>query len=88
MTLEKPRSGESFATDVALVVETVSQDVHGEGRHADVHLPAHQALLGCARAQTQVGLLVSEHHLLNINTKQPIISVFGCLPRQMMNHTF
>ena len=62
MTLEKPRSGESFATDVALVVETVSQDVHGEGRHADVHLPAHQALLGGARAQAQVGLLVSEYH--------------------------
>ena len=60
VTLEKPGPGESLPTDVTLVVETVSQDVHGEGRHAHVHLPAHQALLGRARAQTQVGLLVSK----------------------------
>ena len=60
MTLQKPRSGERLPTDVALVVETVGQDVHGEGGHADVHLTAHQALLGGARAQAQVRLLVSE----------------------------
>ena len=70
MTLQKPRPGESLPADVALVVEAVSQDVHGEGGHADVHLPAHQALLGRARAQTQVGLLVSEHKIVNIKYQQ------------------
>ena len=42
------------------MVEVVSQDVHGEGRHAHVHLPAHAALLGRAGAETEVGLLVSD----------------------------
>ena len=63
VTLQQPGSGEGLPTDVALVVEVVGEDVHGEGGHADVHLPAHPALLGRAGAQAQVGLLVPDHCL-------------------------
>ena len=59
VALQQPGPREGFPTDVALVVEVVGEDVHGEGRHAHVHLPAHPALLGRAGAQAQVGLLVS-----------------------------
>ena len=45
--------------DVALVVEAVGEDVHGEGGHADVHLAAHAALLGGVVVEAEVGLLVS-----------------------------
>ena len=33
LTLEQPGSGESLATHVALVIEVVREDVHGEGGH-------------------------------------------------------
>ena len=86
MTLQKPRPGESLPADVALVVETVSQDVHGEGGHADVHLPAHQALLGCARAQTQVGLLVSEHQIVNIKYQYFFLILYSSSSRHYLPH--
>ena len=38
VSLQQPGPGESFATNLALVAEVVCEDVHGEGRHADVHL--------------------------------------------------
>ena len=38
VTLEEPRPWESFSTNIALVAETVGQDVHWQGGHADVHL--------------------------------------------------
>ena len=56
--LEQPGSGESFATKLALVVEVVRQDVHGEGGHADVHLAADVTLLGVGRVQAPVSLPV------------------------------
>ena len=33
VTLKQPGSGESLATHIALVIEVVRKDVHGEGRH-------------------------------------------------------
>ena len=59
MALQQPRPGESFATKLALVVEVVGQDVHGEGGHADVHLAADVTLLGVGRVQAPVSLSVS-----------------------------
>jgi len=46
VSLQQPGPGESFATNLALVAEVVCEDVHGEGRHADVHLVTDRALLG------------------------------------------
>ena len=51
MSLQKPGSRESLPTRVALVVEAVGEHVHREGGHADVHLAADPALLGCARGE-------------------------------------
>ena len=59
VALQQPRPGESFATKLALVVEVVGQDVHGEGGHADVHLAADVTLLGVGRVQAAVSLSVS-----------------------------
>lgn len=42
MALQEPRPGERLPAVLALVVEVVGQDVHGQGGHADVHLqPGH-----------------------------------------------
>ena len=46
VTLQQPGPGESLSTDITLVVEVMSEDVHAEGGHADVHLVADLALLG------------------------------------------
>jgi len=40
------------------VVEVVGEDVHGQGRHADVHLVTNMALLGIVRVQSPVCLPV------------------------------
>ena len=58
MTLQQPGPGESFPTELALVVEVVSEDVHGEGWHGDVHLPADMALFSVAGVQRPMGLFV------------------------------
>ena len=42
MSLQKPGTGESFATNVALVRQVVGQNVHGQGWHADIHLEIHK----------------------------------------------
>jgi len=41
------------------VVEVMSEDVHAEGGHADVHLVTDLALLGVPRVKRPVGLSVS-----------------------------
>ena len=46
VTLQQPGPGESFTTELTLVVEVVGEDVHGEGGHADIHLAADVTLLG------------------------------------------
>ena len=46
VTLQQPGPRESLSTDITLVVEVMSEDVHAEGGHADVHLVADLALLG------------------------------------------
>ena len=58
MTLEQPRSGEGLPTHIALVTQVVCQDVHGEGRHGDVHLAADVALLSIVGIQASMSLLV------------------------------
>ena len=59
VSLQQPGTGESFATELALVVEVVGEDVHGEGGHADIHLAADVTLLGISWVQTAVGLPMS-----------------------------
>ena len=59
MTLEEPGPRESLAAHVTLVAEVVGEDVHGQGRHADIHLVADVAGLGILRAESLVGLLVA-----------------------------
>ena len=46
VALQQPGPRESLSTDITLVVEVMSEDVHAEGGHADVHLVADLALLG------------------------------------------
>ena len=58
MALQQPRAGESFPTELALVVEVVGEDVHGQGRHADVHLVTDVALFSIVRVQAPVCLPV------------------------------
>ena len=59
MALQQPRAGESFPTELALVVEVVGEDVHGQGRHTDVHLVTDVALFSIVRVQAPVCLPVS-----------------------------
>ena len=59
MAFKQPGSGESFPTCVTLVVEAVCEHVHAQGGHAHVHLATNSTLLGRARGEAQVGLLVS-----------------------------
>ena len=59
MALQQPGPGESFPTELTLVVEVVGQDVHGQGGHADVHLVTDMALLSIIRVQAPVCLSVS-----------------------------
>jgi len=70
---QQPRSRESLSADVALVVEVVGEDVHGESRHGDVHLAADVALLGAPRVETPVGLLVSGQ----VRTGGVVLSALG-----------
>ena len=59
VALQQPRPGESFSTDITLVVEVVGEHMHAEGRHADVHLVADVALLGVLRVEGAVCLPVA-----------------------------
>jgi len=58
VTLQQPRPREGLVADRALVAQVMRQDVHGEGRHRDVHLAANVALLCAVRVQTAMSLLV------------------------------
>ena len=59
VALQQPRPGESFSTDITLVVKAVGKHMHAEGRHADVHLVTDVALLGIVRVKAPVSLPVS-----------------------------
>ena len=57
--MEKPRSREALAADVAGVGEAVGEHVHRQGGHAHVELVADVARLRRLRGELAVGLLVS-----------------------------
>jgi len=57
--LKQPRSRERLRACAALVLEVVREQVHREGGHADVDLPAGGALLGLLTGRTAVSLLVT-----------------------------
>ena len=59
VSMEKPRSREALAADVAGVGEAVGEHVHRQGRHAHVELVADVARLRRLRGELAVGLLVS-----------------------------
>ena len=79
MSLQKPGPRERLATRVALVVEAVGEHVHGEGGHADVHLAADPALLGCARGEAQVSLFVPKSR----GAQRKYLIRQNALPRQI-----
>ena len=58
VALEQPRPREGLAAHVAPVVEVVGEDVHGESGHGDVAFATDVALLGVARVEAPVRLLV------------------------------
>lgn len=57
--LQQPGPGKGLATKLTLMVEVVSEYVHRQGGHADIHLVTDVALLGIVAVQTPVGLAVS-----------------------------
>ena len=59
VSMEKPRSREALAADVAGVGEAVGEHVHRQGGHAHVELVADVARLRRLRGELAVGLLVS-----------------------------
>ena len=68
MSLQQPGPGESFATNLALVAEVVCEDVHGEGRHANVHLDiqAHEVSWHKVHRSIESPYLVTDRALLGI----------------------
>ncbi len=56
VSLQQPGPGESLAAHITLVAEIVSQDVHGQGWRADIHLLTHRTGLSRLRTQRLVGL--------------------------------
>lgn len=59
MTLEEPRPAEGLAAHVALVLEVVGEDVHGQRWHGHVHFITGGTLAGHLAVQAAVRLLVS-----------------------------
>ena len=59
MSLQQPGTTESLPAHLALVVVCVSEEVHVEGRHADVLLLADVAALHVLPGQLEVGLPVT-----------------------------
>lgn len=59
MTLKEPRPAEGLAAHVALVLEVVGEDVHGQRRHGHVDFITGGTLAGHLAVQAAVRLLVS-----------------------------
>lgn len=59
MTLEEPRPAEGLAAHVALVLEVVGEDVHGQRGHRHVDFVTGGTLAGHLAVQAAVRLLVS-----------------------------
>ena len=59
VALQQPRPRELRTADAATVRQLVREQVHGQGRHADVGLAARHALLRRLGVQAAVGLLVA-----------------------------
>ena len=57
--LQQPGPRKGLATELTLMVQVVSENVHGKGGHADVHLVTDVALLGIVAVETPVRLPVS-----------------------------
>lgn len=58
VALQKPRSTERFPAHITLVLEVVSEQVHGHGGHGHVHLPAGRTFLCQLAVQRAVCLFV------------------------------
>jgi len=59
VALQQPRPAEGLAAHVALVLEVVGEDVHGQRRHGHVHLVAGGTLPGHLAVEASMRLLVS-----------------------------
>lgn len=59
VTLKEPRPAEGLAAHIALVLEVVGEDVHGQRRHGHVHFITGGTLPGHLAVQAAVRLLVS-----------------------------
>lgn len=59
VSLEQPRPRELLAANAAAVRQLVREQMHRQGRHADVGLTARHALLGRLRVQAAMGLLMT-----------------------------
>lgn len=59
VTLKEPRATEGLAAHIALVLEVVGEDVHGQRRHGHIHFITGGTLAGHLAVQAAVRLLVS-----------------------------
>ena len=59
VSLQQPGPRKGLATELTLMVQVVSENVHRQGGHADIHLVTDVALLGIVAVQTPVRLTVS-----------------------------
>ena len=59
MTRQEPRPRKRLGADGALVRQVMGEQVHGEGRRANIRFAAHLARLGVLRGQRLVRLLVA-----------------------------
>lgn len=59
VTLKEPRPAEGLAAHVALVLEVVGEDVHGQCWHRHVHFVTGGTLAGHLAVQAAVRLLMS-----------------------------
>lgn len=59
VTLKKPRAAEGLAAHIALVLEVVGKNVHGQRRHGHIHFITGGTLAGHLAVQAAVRLLVS-----------------------------
>ena len=66
MSLQKPGSREGLVTHMALVLEVMSEEVHGESWHADIHFATMLTFLRLLTVQTPLsfGVEVSIYYLI------------------------
>lgn len=73
MSLEEPWTRKCLSTNITLVVEVVSENMHGQGWHTHIQFVANMALLGGVRVKSSVSLLVPRQ----VTARCIVLTAFG-----------